>query len=255
MKNYLKRFYPYQLIRLSLQSLYAPSKRSIQPTVNWQHHTFVTPDASSIDSLLQTIQDTDSLGFEDRGAQLQKKLGFMVHKKLSTIPNAGTGVYLNGRCGPGQVVCLYPGTVYLPQEPLLLVSLANQYILKCFDGIYVDGKRTGLSGYIYRSVFYRENWPGATQISDLTWMSDVPRNPLAIGQMVNNGTNEYPANVCYQEIDIPKDFTRSLRKWIPNSYYGPTDPFTSTTRIVALVATRQIENEELFSTYMDTFHN
>jgi hypothetical protein len=61
--------------------------------------------------------------------------------------------------------------------------------------------------------------------------------------------------VCYQEIDIPKDFTRSLRKWIPNSYYGPTDPFTSTTRIVALVATRQIENEELFSTYMDTFHN
>ncbi|KAI8327789.1 hypothetical protein BC941DRAFT_446308 [Chlamydoabsidia padenii] len=254
MNNYLKRFYPYQLFRLSIQSLRAPpTKRTIQPTVKWQQESLTEPDASTIDSLIQTIHDTKSLAFDRQLGQLHTSLGFTVQKRLSSILSAGTGVFLKGKCKPGQVVCLYPGTVYMPHEPLLFVSLANQYILKCYDGIYIDGKTTGLSGYIYRSVFHRENWPGATQSSDLTWMTDKPRNPLAIGQFVNNGTYEYPANVYYQEIDIPKDFPRCLRQWIPNSYYGQTDPFTTTTRIVALVAIREIENEELFSTYMDVF--
>lgn len=43
-------------------------------------------------------------------------------------------------------MCLYPGTVYQPFEPLLFVSIANSYILKCFDGIFVDGKKTGKKG-------------------------------------------------------------------------------------------------------------
>lgn len=33
--------------------------------------------------------------------------------------------------------------MYLPFEPLLFVSIANSYILKCLDGIFVDGKNTG----------------------------------------------------------------------------------------------------------------
>ena len=71
---------------------------------------------------------------------------------------------------PGQVVCFYPGTIYMPAEPILFVSLANQYILKCVDGLYVDGKANGLSGQVYQSLYKRENWPGAVQISDMTWM-------------------------------------------------------------------------------------
>ncbi|CAO3588071.1 unnamed protein product [Absidia cylindrospora] len=169
------------------------------------------------------------------------------------LSNAGTGVFLKGSCKLGQVVCLYPGTVYLPSEPLLFASLANQYILKCYDGTYIDGKLAGLSGYIHRSLYHRENWPGATQISDMTWMTDLPRNPLAIGQIVNNGTKNHPANVYYQEIDLPMDFPRDLRQWIPNIYWCNMDPFTNSTRVVALVALRDIENEEVLSTYMDAF--
>lgn len=83
----------------------------------------------------------------------------------------GDGVYLNGaKQTKGQIVCFYPGTMYLPAEPILFVSLGNQYILKCVDGLYVDGKVSGLSGKVYKSLFKRENWPGAIQISDWTWL-------------------------------------------------------------------------------------
>lgn len=59
----------------------------------------------------------------------------------------------------------------MPAEPILFVSLGNQYILKCVDGMYVDGKPSGLSGKVYKSLYKRENWPGAIQISDWTWMN------------------------------------------------------------------------------------
>lgn len=139
-----------------------------------------------------TAKDVESI-FEkiDRST-----LDFSLHRKPSTIPNAGTGVFLNGASQKaGSIMSFYPGTLYLPSDPILFVSLSNEYILKCFDGIYVDGKPTGLSGRVYNSIYKRENWPGAIQISDATWMQ--PRqlsNPLAVGQFVNNGTNQYKPN-------------------------------------------------------------
>ena len=62
----------------------------------------------------------------------------------STYYHIGNGVFLNGQCQAGQIVCLYPGTVYLPFEPLFFASIANSYVLKCFDGLFVDGKSTGM---------------------------------------------------------------------------------------------------------------
>jgi hypothetical protein len=101
-----------------------------------------------------------------------KKLPFTLYKKSSSIANAGLGVYLRGVTQPkGSIVSFYPGTIYMPSEPVLFVSLANQYILKCVDGLYVDGKCTGLSASVYRSLYRRENWPGAVQISDMSWLS------------------------------------------------------------------------------------
>ena len=31
---------------------------------------------------------------------------------------------------------------------------------------------------------------------------------------------EYPANVAYQEFDVPSDFPFHLRKFIPNNFYS-----------------------------------
>ncbi|ORY98833.1 hypothetical protein BCR43DRAFT_488260 [Syncephalastrum racemosum] len=140
----------------------------------------------------------------------------------------------------------------MPSEPLLFVSLRNKYILKCVDGIFVDGKSTGLSGHVHRSLYHRENWPGATQTSDMTWLTDDRTNPLAVGQYINNGVKDrFPSNVRYEEVDLPANFPRELRQYIPNMTWTSTDPFSQPTRVVALVTTRPVHNEELYSTYMD----
>lgn len=81
-------------------------------------------------------------------------------------------MYLNGKSQKkGQILCFYPGTIYLPFDPIFFTSIANQYIIKCVDGLYVDGKSIGLSGKVYKSIYRRENWPGAIQISDWSWMN------------------------------------------------------------------------------------
>lgn len=243
MSNYLHRFYPFQSLKLLAKA-----------TFQSQHKQVLSPMAKSplpAEKAAMAVENTLSLIDS-------QTLNFTVNRNISSIPNAGYGVYLKGESQKrGQVLCFYPGTIYLPAEPILFVSLANQYILKCVDGLYVDGKRTGLSGKVYRSLYRRENWPGAIQISDWTWLNEKDealKNPLAVGQYVNNGTSDYKANVCYQEVDLPISFPYKLRKLIPNMYWDAhIDPLSNNTmRVVALVALRDIhDGEELFSTYMD----
>ncbi|KAI9364072.1 hypothetical protein BD770DRAFT_379204 [Pilaira anomala] len=234
MSNYLNRFYPLQSIKLLLRQ-----RKQVLPSV-----TSPLPRNQAAKAVETTLTLLD-----------RQQLNFTVVKNKSSIPNAGNGVYLKGADQKkGQIVSFYPGTIYMPSEPILFVSIANQYILKCVDGLYVDGKRTGLSGKVYKSLYRRENWPGAIQISDWTWMKDENLiNPLAVGQFVNNGTKDYKANVCYQEVDLPISFPNELRKFIPNMYWDTEmNPLSHPMRVVALVSLREIQDgEELFSTYMD----
>lgn len=59
--------------------------------------------------------------------------------------------------------------------------------------------------------------------------------------------------VQYHEVDLPPSFPMELRQYIPNIYYSGHDPTTQNTRVVALISTREIkDNEELFSTYMES---
>ncbi|KAL7312625.1 hypothetical protein PS15m_008371 [Mucor circinelloides] len=232
--NYLNRFYPFQSLKLIAKTTNSVIKSS----------PLATKDAAAAVESVLTLIDTSAINFT-------------VQRKASTIPNAGTGAYLYGSTQKkGSIVCFYPGTLYMPSEPILFVSIANQYILKCVDGIFVDGKPEGLSKRVYKSLYRRENWPGAIQISDWTWMSKEDSklsNPLALGQYVNNGTSTHEANVCYQEIDLPATFPHKLRRLIPNMYWDAyQNPLSNQMRIVALVALRDIQDgEELFSTYMD----
>ena len=76
-------------------------------------------------------------------------------------------------------------------------------------------------------------------------------NPLAVGQFVNNQTRDCPANVAYQEVNIPLSFPVHLMRWTPNINYGPRSEHSRNfVRAVALVSTREINmGEELFSAY------
>lgn len=202
---------------------------------------------------------------------------------------------------------------------MLLVSLRNRYILKCVDGLFVDGKATGktnrpasavvgyrrslsckyaqecqheysdhciseITGQVLLSRATILGWRDTQctsckvqvnnteeEISNFS-ISFLCSNPLAIGQIVNN--NKYANGKCsavnaclhihnanlthfgpnykvrYQEIDIPGNFPLQLRKYIPNLYLTDRS-IESSWRLVALIATRRIENEELFSTYFE----
>ncbi|KAI8372811.1 uncharacterized protein BYT42DRAFT_578100 [Radiomyces spectabilis] len=245
LKSYLHRFYPWQALKLLSKSTRNPHPCIPEP------QQLAENAVKQVESILTAVYHSHAVK-EDPNICLKKSLGHQLQISPSSIQGAGMGVFLKGSCKKGSIVCFYPGTIYLPSEPLLFASIANRYILKCYDGVFVDAKPTGLSGRIHKSIYHRENWPGAIQISDATWMTKTPRNPLAVGHIVNNGTTEYQPNVFYHEIDIPPVFPRDLRQYIPNIYWSSIDPLTTTTRMVGLIATRDIHNEELFSVYMDT---
>lgn len=93
---------------------------------------------------------------EDQAAQWSREFllsewGYYIDRHHSNIPGAGKGVFVtDGVVRRGQVVALYPGTLYYPGERLLVQSLWNPFILRCSDGVMVDGRDTGLSRSIYK---------------------------------------------------------------------------------------------------------
>ncbi len=68
--------------------------------------------------------------------------------------------------------------------------------------------------------------------------------------------------VCYYELDLDTQFPPELRRYIPNLYAHPVyydedtlegDDYVQ--RVVALVSTRSIHNEELFSQYHELVYH
>ena len=43
----------------------------------------------------------------------------------------------------GNLVALYPGTFYTPDEPLFWTSIGNPFIFRCADGMLLDGNYSG----------------------------------------------------------------------------------------------------------------
>ncbi|XP_048763107.1 SET domain-containing protein 9-like [Ostrea edulis] len=185
----------------------------------------------------------------------EKHLGFKVEKRRSTLPHGGMGVFVtSGRVPPGAVVSFYPGTVYYPHEAILFQSIGNPFILRCIDGVLIDGNDRSLSKMIFNSCSQRDR-RGPFYTCDSSWLTDFPQNPLAIGQYVNNHTKEFPANVVYQEFEVPVGFPFHLKQFIPNVFYSsqitedPASPLRCL-RLVVLVSIREIQaGEELFSSY------
>lgn len=183
---YLDRLYPYQVAKHVL-SLKQRTSTPIQKIEKISEETLLT----QIEAILENLH------------QSRPATSFTLQKKPSNIPNAGSGIFLKGHVPNGQIVALYPGLVYAPHHPVFFNSIANAYLLRCFDGFMVDGKPRGLSKQMYESVYYQWNYPGVKQkTSDLSWLKAgkdeidlrALKNPLAVGQFINNGTTAYPAN-------------------------------------------------------------
>lgn len=227
--------------------------------------------------------------FEEYGRRnreiLLQQFGFDLEIKISAMPGAGKGVFLRkGRILRGQVVALYPGTVYMPYQPILLPSIRNPYVFRCSDGVFIDGNYKGMSAMIYRSIHGRDRIGSQIPICDISWLhlrsviedetlkaNELPSsdplnivvNPLNLGQIVNNANPKIPghsANLAYQEVNLKIGETENqtlgeyrILGLLPNVYYKNEflDSNESLTiRVVALVATTDInEGEELLATY------
>ncbi|KAM8959565.1 SET domain-containing protein 9 isoform 4-T4 [Lycaon pictus] len=139
------------------------------------------------------------------------------------------------------------GTVYQKYEPIFFQSIGNPFIFRCLDGVLIDGNDKGISKVVYRSCNGRDRL-GPFKMSDSTWLTSEICNPLAVGQYVNNCSNDRAANVCYQEFDVPAVFPIELKQYLPNIAYSCDKQ--SPLRCVILVALRDIkQGEELFSNY------
>ncbi|KAM7147324.1 SET domain-containing protein 9 isoform 3-T3 [Molossus nigricans] len=179
---------------------------------------------------------------------LYKTLGFSIARATSSLISAGRGVFITKGVVPkGAVVSMYPGTVYQKHEPVFFQSIGNPFIFRCLDGVLIDGNDRGISRVVYRSCTGRDRL-GPVKMCDSTWLTAEIQNPLAVGQYVNNCSSDRPANVCYQELDVPTAFPVELRQYLPNiaySYQGH-----SPLRCVVLVALRDVrQGEELLSNY------
>ncbi|XP_064617125.1 SET domain-containing protein 9-like [Liolophura sinensis] len=131
-------------------------------------------------------------------------LGYAVQRCTSQLATGGTGVAVcRGTVPPGAIVSMYPGTIYLPYEPIFFASLANPFIFRCLDGTLIDGNDKHLSWIIYRSCCQRDRI-GLYPLGDLSWLTKFPVNPLAVGQYVNNQSTRFAANVAYQEFGHPR---------------------------------------------------
>uniref|UniRef100_A0A3Q3QD66 SET domain-containing protein n=1 Tax=Monopterus albus TaxID=43700 RepID=A0A3Q3QD66_MONAL len=175
-------------------------------------------------------------------------LGFSIDRKSSILPSAGTGVFVTkGFVPKGATVAMYPGTVYQPYEPILLQSIRNPFVFRCIDGVLIDGNDKGISKMVFKSCSGRDRIEPFA-MSDTSWLTANPQNPLAVGQYVNNCSDEWPANVCYQEYDVPHRFPIELRQYLPNVNYSQDTQ--RPLRCVVLVSLRDITaGEELFSNY------
>lgn len=194
---------------------------------------------------------------EDRPANeddaMLQSTGFCIERMPSSLPSAGIGVFVTkGFVPQGATVAMYPGTVYQTFEPIFLQSISNPFVFRCIDGILIDGNDKGISKMVFKSCSNRDRL-GPFMMSDHSWLTSRPLNPLAVGQYVNNCTDEKPANVSYQEYDVPDNFPIELRQYLPNVNYSQDT--VGPLRCVVLVSLRDITaGEELFSNYYTIVH-
>ncbi|XP_068726615.1 SET domain-containing protein 9-like [Montipora capricornis] len=260
-RSYRYRFFPW--IAFNLRN------RTVRE-VSSSDQDKIIPDSKVIENLItlfRTLHGNEENGYDHAHSPGQREtfpgamynaLGFEIKRQESTIPGAGKGVIVTKGTVPiGTLVALYPGTIYWPNEPVLFQSIGNPFVFRCVDGIIIDGNDKGLSRIIYRSNARRDQI-GPYSLCDTTWLGSEPQNPLAVGQYVNNRPKPLPANVAYQEVDIPfRSIAPNLWKYLPNVWYGSGNIASENCflRTVALVSVRDIsQDEEVFSSYFTVIH-
>jgi hypothetical protein len=182
---------------------------------------------------------------------LREELKFSLTKDLSQTHSQGVFLDYGQIDHAGQLVAIYPGTIYHRHfDPLLLPSIRNTFLLARKDDLVIDGRDKGLSRSIYLSCHAR--YP----LYDKTWLSkdiSTHKNPLALGHYINHFPSNGLPNVTYYEFDFEFNPNENdLYRFVPNVRYADIDNDEKGMPSAVLISLRPIkQGEELFSCYLN----
>jgi hypothetical protein len=190
---------------------------------------------------------------------LRDRLGYSTVALKSTISTAGRGVFLNGFAPAGSLINFFPGSIW-PKEYLLDVRAASNVFKNDpkhqlsirYDDVLVDCRK-----------------------APYTVLDNDRSNAFSTGHIVNHPSmldTPNSSTVMVDFVERMKLEDAGLEKYIPNTYikppmmFGPQamDRERVTMHGFGLIASRDIENEELFydyrlspgddATYPDWYH-
>ena len=161
---------------------------------------------------------------------------FTVRKQPSSVPHSGDGCHLKGKCARGTVVSFYQGPVYTPitgRIKCTFVATFSDYVIQLADSYVVDGINPGGTA------------EGADGTSSLC------------GALCNHPPAGMQPNVMFYPTlcdcdTLPAASVEALRRI---SWYDSTPLTFDGTRMqrtIALVALRDLEDEELYVDYRFT---
>ncbi|XP_015952668.1 uncharacterized protein LOC107477200 isoform X1 [Arachis duranensis] len=218
-----------------------------------------------------------SLSLAEVSKRLKDQIGYQLNVKPSQISHkdAGQGLFLDGAVDVGAVVAFYPGVVYSPAYHQYIpgyLDEQNPYLVTRHDGNVIDAQPWGSGGD------EQELWSGRKMVVNKPDMegSQVDntdnflerRNPLALAHFANHPAKGMLPNVMICPYNFPLTES-SMRVYIPNVLFGNTEVNTKafgnfwfksgvprngeshvpTLKTVVLVATRALQDEELFLNY------
>jgi hypothetical protein len=182
---------------------------------------------------------------------LQEQCNFSLNKKVSQTHSQGVFLDYGEITHPGELVAIYPGTIYHRHyDPLFFPSIRNTFLLARKDNLIIDGRDRGLSRSIYLSCHAR--YP----LYDATWLSQdihMHQNPLTLGHYINHFPHNGLPNVTYYEFDFDlNENDNNLYRFVPNVRYTEIDDEEKGMPSAVLISLRPIkQGEELFSCYLN----
>lgn len=212
-------------------------------------------------------------------AAQRRAFGFELHVAPSAAgPRAGNGIFLRGSAPPGAVIALYPGVTYDPADVLLLPGGTrhfdgNEYLMARFDKSIVDASKQALAllppeaRACPLAVAHNANHPPADAAPNVapapvSFDRSVPeallpllpnvsyqrsshsQRTLLLESSLGDGTSDRE-NAPVRRRDLGDLFRASLAEAMRT---GESDDEPVLKGLV-FVATRRIEDEELFLNY------
>ena len=204
--------------------------------------------------ITHSVQSRQKAGLERQRARhmvvndrLRASLGYSLRVTPSTVEGAGRGLFLDGTACAGTVLCLYPGSIYLPADLLSiktqqaadhLFQPGNLDLLSRFDSVVIDARETMQHGEAEPSL----------------------ENPFASGQFLNHPTTEKDIGAVVCAYDFPPDappagLAEHLHTFIPNTFVSPPGLLGrlhtkgALGLSIAFVACRDLSDEEIFVNY------